>query len=182
MNLYIIRHGVTVWNEKRRTQGRVHNKLSKRGIELSEAVARQLRDISFDYIFCSPLLRAVQTANIINKYHNKKIIKDERLTDIDQGYFTGKYFDKLTQEELIIKKSRAKSYGMESLVELFERVSNFFNFIKELYKKENILIVTHSGVAKFIEYVTKNNTFNTETFSKLKPYKNCEIKKFLIDN
>ena len=31
MNLYIMRHGTTTWNEKGITQGRSNNKLSKKG-------------------------------------------------------------------------------------------------------------------------------------------------------
>ena len=34
MNLFVMRHGTTVWNEKGITQGRTNNRLSKSGIEL----------------------------------------------------------------------------------------------------------------------------------------------------
>ena len=69
MKIYIIRHGLTVWNKQKRTQGRVNNKLAKEGKEELEKIAQKLKNINFDYIFCSPLLRAVQSANIINFYH-----------------------------------------------------------------------------------------------------------------
>lgn len=52
-------------------------------------MALKYKDTKFDIIFCSPLMRTIQTANIINKFHNVKIVKDERLIEIDQGIFTG---------------------------------------------------------------------------------------------
>lgn len=113
MQLYIVRHSTTVWNEKRRTQGRVANRLSQNGKKETFSFAEELKDIHFDYIFCSPLLRAVQTANIINKFYKCKIIKVDRLTDIDQGIFSGRYFDSLTKQELELKRAKDKSCGMK---------------------------------------------------------------------
>ncbi|MBO7527954.1 MAG: histidine phosphatase family protein [Clostridia bacterium] len=43
MNLYVLRHGTTVWNEKGITQGRSQNRLSKSGYKLVENVAKDLQ-------------------------------------------------------------------------------------------------------------------------------------------
>ena len=97
MNLYVMRHGTTVWNEKGITQGRSNNRLSKNGIELTELVSKKFKDIKFDVIISSPLMRTIQTANIMNKYHNVKVFKDDELLEIDQGIFTGHYKNSLTE-------------------------------------------------------------------------------------
>lgn len=178
MKLFIVRHGQTVWNKQKRTQGRVNNRLSKEGIIFSEELSQKLKDTRFDYIFSSPLLRSVQTANLLNKYHNKKIIKDIRLTDIDQGYFTGKFFESLTSEELEIKKRREKTFGMESLHEMYIRVNDFLNFLKQNYSNSTILVVTHSGVASFLELCIKNTNFNPAIFNRTDLFKNSEVKYF----
>ncbi|MBQ7308499.1 MAG: histidine phosphatase family protein [Clostridia bacterium] len=180
MELLIVRHGKTVWNEQKRTQGRVHNRLCKEGILFSQKTAEELKNVKIDYIFSSPLLRSVQTANIINKYHNKKIIKDERLTDIDQGVFTGRYFESLTQQELQIKLSKDKNYGMESLQEMFIRVNDFFEFLKKNYLNSTILIVTHSGVARMVELSARYGNFSSENFDKTDTFQNAEIRKIVI--
>ena len=180
MKLFIVRHGQTVWNKQKRTQGRVHNRLSKEGIISSQKTAEKLKNIKIDYIFSSPLMRSIQTANLINKYHNKKIIKDEHLTDIDQGYFTGRFFESLTKEELQIKKRKDKSYGMESLHEMYIRVNDFLNFLKQNYYNSTILVVTHSGVASFLELCIKYTNFNPEIFSRTDLFKNSEVKKFKL--
>lgn len=174
-----MRHGKTIWNEQRRTQGHTNNRLSAYGIKTSNVCAENLKNVRFDYIFCSPLCRAVQTANIINKYHNIKIIKDERLKDIDQGFFTGKYFDKLTKEELIAKKNKDKNYNMESCESFYSRIKNFYNFITTKYSDKTILIVTHSGVACNLELIVKKEKFNETKFNN-HTFENCEIKKFII--
>ena len=83
MKVYIMRHGTTVWNEKNITQGRSQNRLSVSGKQLVEKVAKQNSALKIDVIFSSPLMRTMQTANIMNKYHNVPILKDERLTEID---------------------------------------------------------------------------------------------------
>lgn len=179
MNLYVMRHGVTVWNEKRRTQGRVHNRLSKTGIENVNKTAYKIKNLKFDYIFTSPLLRAVQTANLINKYHKVKIVKDERLTDIDQGWFTGKFFDSLTDKQKEEKKNKDKKYNMESTEHFFERIKDFFNYIQNNFSNKTILIVTHSGGVRLLEYVTKFNCFDKELFKKINLIEHSEIKKII---
>lgn len=181
MELYIVRHGKTYWNEQKRTQGHVHNRLCKDGIEASKNTALKLKDVKFDYIFCSPLLRAKQTAKIINKYHNNKIIKDSRLIDIDQGYFTGVYYEKLSPELAQIKLNKDKRYGMESLHELYLRIKNFYDDLLKNYNNKKILIVTHSGVASFLQQVTKYNHFDKNLFNKTDLFNNAEVKIFKIN-
>jgi probable phosphoglycerate mutase len=131
MKVYVMRHGTTVWNERGITQGRTNNRLSKQGKLLTEEVARKYKDINFDVIFASPLMRTMQTANIINKYHGAKIIKDERLIEIDQGIFSGKGKNEITEEEKKLKFARAKECGMESYQSVYERIANFVQELKQ---------------------------------------------------
>ena len=134
MNLYVMRHGTTVWNEKKITQGHSQNRLSQSGKELVEQVAKKYKDVKFDVIISSPLFRTIQTSNIMNKYHNAKIIKDNLLIEIDQGLFTGRSAKTLTEEEIILKKQRSKFAKMESFEECFERVKGFMQIFKNKYR------------------------------------------------
>lgn len=179
MNLYVIRHGKTIWNEKGITQGRTNNRLSKRGQMETYEVAEQLRDISFDVIYTSPLTRAVQTANIINKFHNIKVVKDFDLIEIDQGIFTRRKKDSLTAEEQKLKNERSKLAKMETYEECFERVDNFLKRLKKCDFR-NVLVVTHNCTATFIEDIvlSKKIDFSDDKF--LRNFKNSEIKNFVI--
>ena len=175
-----MRHGTTVWNEKGITQGRTNNRLSKNGKLLTEKVAKELKDVVFDVIITSPLMRTVQTANIINKYHKVKILKDDNLIEIDQGDFTGRSKNSLSKKEEILKSKRAKSAGMESYEECFIRVQKFLNTIKNNYNYDCVLIVTHNCVATFVEDIVtnKNADFKEDRF--LRNFNNVEVKKFVI--
>lgn len=181
MNLFVMRHGTTIWNEKGITQGRSQNRLSKTGIELAKERAKEYANTKFDVIVCSPLMRTVQTANIMNKFHNVKILKDERLLEIDQGYFTGKSKDNLTKEELKNKSLRSKSYGMESFEEVKDRVVSFLKDLKQKYPFQNILIVTHNCNATFFDYVLRKEKFDAKNFPNLKNFENAQIKSYVID-
>ena len=64
MKVYVMRHGTTVWNEKRITQGRTNNRLSKNGKALTEEVALKHKDVKFDAIYSSPLMRTMQTTTL----------------------------------------------------------------------------------------------------------------------
>lgn len=180
MKIYIMRHGTTVWNEKRITKGHSNNRLSKSGIQLVNKTSLSFKEKIFDVIYTSPLMRTIQTANIMNKYHKVKVIKDERLVDIDQGIFTGRQINSISKEELILKNARSKKYGMESYEQVHNRLDNF---LKELLKEnryKSILIITHSCcVSMLIEILGKNsnNHHDVEYFCDIK---NAEIKEFMV--
>ena len=180
MNLYVMRHGTTVWNEKGITQGRSKNRLSKSGIELVKSMAIEYRNVKFDAIICSPLVRTIQTANLMNVYHNVKIYKDELLIEIDQVQFTGRDFRTLTKEEIALKKSRSKKAGMESYDECLQRVKEFVYTIKNKYNFKNILVITHNCVATFIEDIITNKKIDFSDRSCIVNFNNAEIKKFLV--
>ena len=65
--IYLIRHGQTDWNLFKRCNGVTDTFLNKVGIEQAKQQADNLKSISFDMCFCSPLTRARQYCEIINK-------------------------------------------------------------------------------------------------------------------
>lgn len=175
-----MRHSTTVWNEKGITQGRTNNRLSKAGILLSEQAANAFKDVKIDMIICSPLMRTVQTANIMNKYHKVKVIKDENLIEIDQGIFTGRSKNDLTEKEEEIKARRLKQAKMESYEDCYNRIKLFVKNLKAKYQYENVLIVTHWCCASFIDDIINNKKvdFNNHILNK---FKNAEIRKYRIN-
>ncbi len=174
MKIYVMRHGTTNWNEKGIVQGRSQNRLSEEGKKLAEQSAEKYKNKQIDVIFTSPLMRTMQTTNFMNKYHNCKIIKDERLIEIDQGIFTGRKKADLTEEELKLKNLKSKACKMENYDEVFERVSKFLNYLKET-SFENVLIVTHNCVTLNIEHILTG-----EKILDIKNYANAEVREFVV--
>ncbi len=91
--LLIVRHGETEWNCVERFRDRVDVPLNETGIKQAEAVARYLKPVSVEVVFCSPVPRARQTAEIIARAHNLSATPAEGLTDLDFGDWQGKSID-----------------------------------------------------------------------------------------
>ncbi len=90
MELYIIRHGETAWNVERRFQGRSDIPLNDYGIELAKVTSEALKDVEFDAIYSSPLIRAKTTAEIIRRDRKLDIILDDRLMEMGFGACEGR--------------------------------------------------------------------------------------------
>lgn len=180
MELYVIRHGTTVWNEIGRSQGRSQNRLSKAGKLVAQQSAEKLKDVKFDLIFSSPLCRTIQTSNIINKYHNVKIVRDNRIIEFDQGWFTGKLVKTLTEEQKQARINRDPKYNMESLANVYKRTREFFEYLKANYKDKCVLVVTHNAIASCIDLIMQYGDYNEEKFGKMNHFLNAEFKHFSI--
>jgi len=87
--IYITRHGQTNWNVLRKVMGKIDEPLNEKGIEQAHLTKESLKDLEINLIICSPLLRARQTAEIINEVLNIEIIYDNRLLERDYGEFEG---------------------------------------------------------------------------------------------
>ena len=153
MNLFIIRHGQTTWNKENLFQGQSNIPLNSNGISQAENLATSLKDKKIDIIYSSPLDRAVQTANILNQYHNAPHIIDPLITERYLGELEGKCafdYDLPTIWKHILNLD-AKSdsiYGIETLELLLKRGKEFLNKIILQYgnTSNNIYIVAHGSM------------------------------------
>ena len=80
--IYLVRHGQTDDNKNHIIQG--NKPLNETGKQQVEETAETLKDVDFDICFCSPLVRTIQTLDVIKKYHeNLPIVYDDRLKERD---------------------------------------------------------------------------------------------------
>ena len=89
MRLYLIRHGETALNAKGCYYGRTDAVLSEKGISQARYLKEILKEVSFDYIVASPLVRAYNTAQIVMEEREQEIFGDRRLMEQDFGIFEG---------------------------------------------------------------------------------------------
>ena len=89
MKVTFVRHGQTEWNRLGKQQGLADIPLDQTGIEQARKTAQLLKDEAFDCVYCSPLKRAQQTAQIICEGRNIPIILEQRLIERDMGEFEG---------------------------------------------------------------------------------------------
>jgi len=99
VKIYLFRHGETDWNKARRLQGQSDIPLNEFGRELARKTAEALQDLSFEKAFCSPLCRAVETAEILLSRCQKgsagdiPLVTDKRLMELHFGICEGETFD-----------------------------------------------------------------------------------------
>ena len=82
MKIYMIRHGETDWNKMKRLQGVTDIPLNACGIELAEKTAEGLKNVPFDRIYTSPLIRAKKTAEIIRGDRPVELVVTDGLKEI----------------------------------------------------------------------------------------------------
>ena len=87
--LYIMRHGKTEWNELHKLQGRTDIPLNNEGKQMAKNAGEKYKDINFDVCYCSPLIRAKETAKLVLEGRNVPIIYDDRLREMSFGIYEG---------------------------------------------------------------------------------------------
>lgn len=159
MEIYLIRHGETDWNKEFRFQGRTDIPLNEYGRELARLTSDALRDVPFDAAFCSPLQRAVETAQIILRDRNVPLIRDERLTEISFGIREGCDFREAgddPSDPIYDFLKRPAQYrppeGAESLDDIRRRSAEFLDeIILPLEGRcKTVLIVAHGALNRSI--------------------------------
>jgi len=81
---YFLRHGETDWNKSHTVMGQTDIPLNQNGLQQAHQVSFDGVDKPPETIFSSPLLRAQQTADIVNKSLNTTIVIEK---DLQQSYW-----------------------------------------------------------------------------------------------
>ncbi len=147
--IYFIRHGESECNLAKCFTGQKDCALTERGINQALLTADYLKDINFDVVYSSDLVRAYKTCEIVVGGKNS-IVKDEKLREIYGGVWEGMKYDEIAKKYLAdsivwhSNLSEARPTGGESVAELYSRIiSEVFN-ISERHKNQTVLIVSHA--------------------------------------
>ena len=150
--IYFVRHGQTYNNVKKLLGGNAE--LTPEGINQAKATAEKLKDIKFDAIYSSDMIRTVQTAQYINVYHNLPIVQDKRLRERFHG--SRELSDETTYnfDEIWTINGEVTYPGIvETISELVSRVKSILEEIKQKHKGKNVLIVSHCGIGRIMQYI-----------------------------
>ena len=162
--LYIIRHGKTDWNALHKLQGRTDVPLSEEGRRMAEKAREEYRDVHFDVCFCSPLIRAKETADILLRGRGIPVLTDDRLMEMGFGDYEGieNSFDipDCPINELFFHPElyTAPPGGAESLDDLFARTGAFLEERVNplLQEGKDVLIVGHGAMNSSIVCRVRN--------------------------
>lgn len=152
MKIYYVRHGQTDWNLARKMQGGgTEKELNETGINQANETRKELENVKYDIIICSPMYRAKQTAEIINKDKNVKTIIDERIRERKLGKLEGHEITDEIEKQIWDYNLNYQIPEGENLHDFEKRILNFLEDIKKKYSDKTVLIVAHGGVAKVIK-------------------------------
>ena len=176
MKIYVIRHGKTRWNELGKIQGRTDIELNDTGKNQATKIRKKIEELNIDVIISSNLTRAIQTAQIINKNMNLPIMIDERIIERNYGDLEGMDKHNFDFSEFWDWNTDVKYKNAETMQELFKRLRDFFEDIKVKYNDKNVLLVTHGGTIRAINYIMNPN-LTLEQINNMTT-KNCEIREY----
>lgn len=174
MKVYIVRHGEVPHNALKQYNNE-NEDLNENGIRQANELKEKIKNINYDIIISSPLLRAKHTAQIIN-VNNKKILINDKLKERDPGDLSGKPLTVTNRDEYWNYNTTIRYGTSENIREFFKRI---YNFLEDLKKEdyESVLIVAHSGVSKafngYFEGIKEGMFLD-------RGLRNCEIKEYEI--
>ena len=152
--LYIMRHGKTDWNKLHKMQGRTDIPLNDEGRQMASAACEEYKNINIDVCYCSPLIRAYETAQLVLKGRNIPIIIDERLIEMGFGEYEGvENSFKIPNCPINILFNHPEEYkesvgGAETFEALYARTGEFLKEVAEpaLEDGKDVLIMGHGAM------------------------------------
>ena len=159
-NLFLIRHGQSIYNLENRFTGWKDVELTDLGIAQATEAGEILSKITFDLCFTSNLKRAQNTLNLILEKMNQNIniIKDEALNERDYGDLIGQNkleaAEKFGSEQVQIwrRSFDVPPPGGESLKMTAERTLPYYNDVikPQINSGKNIIISAHGNSIRAI--------------------------------
>lgn len=156
MKWLFIRHGEIEWNRKKVYAGWSEQELTPKGRQQAIEAGKKLLDSDIGTIYCSPLKRTVQTAEIIGGGLRKKPIPCESFKELKVGKWEGKNEEEIQRdfpEEWDLWNTRPAELvveGRETLHELLKRALSGVNRIKAQPRNGNVLVVTHVAIMRVL--------------------------------
>lgn len=172
MKLYLVRHGEALSNLEKR-YNLPDDRLTEKGIEQAHTLSNLIKDIDYDVVISSPLIRCLDTTSIIN-VKNKEVIIEPNLQERDAGNLKGTLLEYSNREEYWNYNTTLVQGKYEDIKDFFNRIYNVLDKLKTK-NYESVLIVAHSGVSKAIDAY-----FNGigDGYFLNKGLSNCEIKEY----
>ncbi|MFQ5902624.1 MAG: histidine phosphatase family protein [Candidatus Binatia bacterium] len=152
--LFLLRHGETTWNQKRRVMGRRETPLSRKGIHQARQIARILPSLEIEAIYTSPLKRAVQTTHILAERDDVSVKIDANLTEVAFGRWEGYRFEELIRDRsyrrFLKTPLKAKVPGGETIRDVQKRGLKVARRAAKEFPEGRLLFVSHGDVIRAI--------------------------------
>ena len=139
--LYLMRHGQTLFNLRRKMQGHCDSPLTKLGIKQAEVAREYFKDIQIDHAYSSTSERCCDTLEIVT---NKSIdyTRLKGLKEMNFGVFEAESEDLMPNDRTEYEHFFV-NYGGESLSQVRDRMLETCIDIMEKKDHNNVLALSH---------------------------------------
>ena len=151
LRIYLARHGQTDWNLQQRLQGSTDIPLNAVGRDQAKALARFMADIPLGAVYCSPLQRSRETAEIARGQ-----LPLSPLAELAERRF-GSLEGQSTADPAVRRAIDARRWdpadsldGGETLAAFEARVRKAIDVIRAAHPTGNVLVVGHGGTNQMI--------------------------------
>ncbi|MEA3547871.1 MAG: histidine phosphatase family protein [Thermodesulfobacteriota bacterium] len=152
--VYLIRHGLTQANKENRFAGRSSESLCAEGSSQLREVTKKLQSAGINRIFCGPLPRTRQSADLISQACGAAVESREGLNEMFLPHWDG-----LTKDEIrgkfgpeyptwLSHPAKFQVEGCETLEDVQKRAVDCVKEIVSLHPDKTVLLVTHLIVAR----------------------------------
>lgn len=154
--VFLVRHGVTEWNEAGRCQGQRDVPLSCAGIRQAERLAVRLARERLSAVYTSDLSRAFETATQIAGGARVAVVPLRELREIDMGDWEGMTFDDIRRRaptaaaRWLEDTENNPIPGGESYARLRDRVVPKVIELVRAHPDASICVVSHAGPLKLL--------------------------------
>ena len=145
--IFLMRHGRTLWNIEGKLQGRMNSPLLESSISITKNIALYLKENHLiEKVYCSPLQRCVDTTQIIDEILQIGYEQRDALMECDMGLCEGLSWQVAEEKfpDFFMLRNNDKWNtpwpNGESYEDVFCRAKDFF---LQLCDDKNILIIGH---------------------------------------
>jgi broad specificity phosphatase PhoE len=154
VRIYCARHGESEANLLREFSNRgLRHGLTERGREQARALADKLRGAPIERIYSSPLLRALESAEVVAERLGAPVEVTPALREWDVGVLEGRCDDAAWAEYWALRRAWAagahdrKIDDGESLVDIERRFASFMEQMVAAHPRDaEVLLVAHGGL------------------------------------
>lgn len=152
--LYIVRHCQSMGNIEGRFQGRFDAPVSPAGEKQLDLLSLRFRNERIDAIYASPLKRALQTAEAVNRFHNLPIHAVDGLLELDVGDMENLKLSEIGEKFPEVAKNWDQSPDLcefpngETMHQAYDRVNAALDQIIRENPGKTVFVATHGGVIR----------------------------------
>lgn len=168
---YLMRHGQTLFNLRRKIQGACDSPLTDLGIKQAKVAGEYFKNIPLDHAYSSTSERCCETLEIVTD-NRIPYTRLKGLKEMNFGIFEGESED-LNPKDKVVFGTFFLDYGGESREQVRERMVRTCVEIMEKEDHEVVLAVSHAGAC--LQFLTQWQDPSEEL---KKGFSNCCIFKY----